>query len=126
MRLIFLNVFLALSINVFGQDSKSSDTSFKLTDHIRNNFIKESTNKGRLDYWTSIKGHELEGEKIESDYYVSKGDAAIIKWAYDLTTSGVKDKTAIISLYEELKRRKISNNELSYIDYGYNKALRKH
>jgi hypothetical protein len=126
MRLIFLIALLASSINVFGQNSKLNDTSFKLTDHNRSVFIKESKNQGKLDYWSPIKGHEFESQKIERDLYVSKGNAAIIKWAYDLTASGLKDKTDIISLYEDLKKRKISKDELTYIDYGYNKALGKH
>ncbi|HTD42346.1 MAG TPA: hypothetical protein VK671_17065 [Mucilaginibacter sp.] len=125
MRLLILNAFLALSINVFAQNSKLNDTSVKLTGQVRNDIIKASKNNGKLDYWTPIKGHEFEGEKIEDDFYASKEDAALIKWTYNLMTSGFKNKADIISLYEELKGRKISNSELTYIDYGYRKALEK-
>jgi hypothetical protein len=123
MRIIFLNAFLVLSISAFGQTGKSNDTTFKLTDQIRNSLIKASKNHGKLDYWTSIKGHEFEGEKIEQDLYVSKGDAAIIKWSYDVTRSGLKNKADVIALYEDLMKRKISEKELGYIDYGFTKAI---
>lgn len=123
MRLLTLSVLLALSINAFAQNSKINDSSFKLTDEMRSKLISASKNNGKLDYWSQIKGHEFEGERIEPDWYVAKEDAAIIRWTYDLTTSGLKDKNAIISLYEDLKRRKVSKNELAYINYGYNKAI---
>jgi hypothetical protein len=124
MRLLILFVFLTLSINVFAQNSKLNDSSFKLTNEVRSKLISASKNNGKLDYWSPIKGHELEGERIEPDYYVSKEYAAIIKWTYAVAIYGVRDKTAIISLYEDLKKRKINNDELIYIDYGYKKALK--
>lgn len=125
MRLLTLFVLLAFSVNAFAQNSKLNDSSLKLTNEMRSKLISASKNNGKLDYWTRIKGHELEGEKIEHDFYASKEDAALIKWTYDLMNIGVKDKADIISLYEELKKRKISNDELTYIDYGYHKALEK-
>lgn len=125
MRLLTLFVFLALSTNIFAQNSKLDASSFKLTDEMRSKLIGASKNNGKLDYWTQIKGHEFEGERIEQDWYVSKGDAAVIKWAYDVTEAGVSNRTDIISLYEELKGRKINTNEVNYIDYGYRRALEK-
>lgn len=125
MRLFILFAFLACSVNVFAQNSKLNDDSFKLTAEMRSKLLIASKNNGKLDYWTRIKGHEFEGEKIEQDFYASKEDAALLKWAYDLTTIGFRNKTDIISLYEELKKRKISTNELTYIDYGFHKALEK-
>lgn len=125
MRLPILSVLLVYSISAFAQNSKLNDTSIKLTGQMRSNLIKASKNNGKLDYWTRIKGHEFEGEMIEHDFYAAKEDAALIKWAYDLTIAGVKNKTDIISLYEELKGHKANNNELNYIDYAYHKALEK-
>ena len=89
MRLLMLCVFLACSVHVFAQNSKLNDASFKLTAEMRSKLISASKNNGKLDYWTRIKGHEFEGERIEPDWYVAKEDAAIIKWAYDLTTIGL-------------------------------------
>lgn len=125
MRLQILCAFLALSINASAQNNKSNDTSITLTRQVRADIIKESKNNGKLDYWTPIKGHEFDGEKMERDFYVSKEDAALIKWTYQLTITGVKNKPDIISLYEELKGRQASNNELNYIDYAYHRAIEK-
>lgn len=125
MRLLILCALLALSVNAFAQNNKSNDTLITLTRQVRAEFIKESKNHGKLDYWTPIKGHEFEGERIEHDFYASKDDAAIIKWSYALASSGLKNKTDIISLYEELKGRPIYQTELNYIDYGYKKAIEK-
>lgn len=125
MRLQILCALLALGINAFAQNNKSIDTSITLTRQVRADLIKESKNNGKLDYWTPIKGHEFDGEKMERDFYVSKEDAALIKWTYQLTITGVKNKPDIISLYEELKGRQASNNELNYIDYAYHRALEK-
>ena len=125
MRFLILNTLLLSSIGTFAQNSKLKDTSVRLTPQFRTELIKESKNNGELDYWTPIKGHELDGERIEHDFYVCKEDAALIKWAYKLTTTGIKNKADIVSLYEELKGRRANNNELNYIDYAYHKALEK-
>lgn len=125
MRSLILSTLLLFSIGAFAQNSKLQDTSVRLTPQVRSQLIKESKKNGKLDYWTPIKGHELEGERLEHDYYVSKEDAALIKWTIKLTTTGVKNKADIISLYEELKGRQVSSVELNYIDYGYHKALEK-
>ena len=125
MRLLILNTLLLFSTTAFAQNSKLKDTTITLTPQVRAHLIKESKKSGKLDYWTPIKGHELDGERIEHDFYVSKEDAALIKWTYQLTITGVKSKADIISLYEELKGRQTSNSELSYIDYAYHKALEK-
>lgn len=125
MRYLILCALLALSIDVFAQNNKLNDSSITLTKEVRAKLVRESKNNGKLDYWTPIKGHEFEGEKVEHDFYASKEDVAIIKWAYALTTSGLKNKADIISIFEELKGREIQPTELNYIDYGYKKAMDK-
>ena len=125
MRYLILCALLALSIDVFAQNNKLNDSSITLTKEVRAKLVRESKNNGKLDYWTPIKGHEFEGEKVEHDFYASKVDVAIIKWSYALTTSGLKNKADIISLFEELKGREIQPTELNYIDYGYKKAMDK-
>lgn len=125
MRPLILCALLTLSVNAFAQSNKSNDTLITLTRQVRAELIKESKNHGKLDYWTPIKGHEFEGERVEHDFYASKDDAAVIKWAYALTNSGLKSKADIISLFEELKGREIRPTELTYIDYGYRKAIEK-
>ena len=124
MRHLTLYVFLALSVNAFAQNSKLNDTSFKLTTETRSKLLTASKNNGKLDYWTQIKGHEFEGEKMEQDYYVSKEGAAVIKWAHAVTQMGLRDEASIISLYEDLKKRKITNDELTYIHYGHTRGLK--
>ena len=125
MRSLILCALLALSINTFAQSNKLNDSSITLTKEVRSELIRESKNNGKLDYWTPIKGHEFEGEKVEHDFYASKEDVAIIKWTYALTSSGLKNKADIISLFEELKGHEIQPTELNYIDYGYKKAMDK-
>lgn len=125
MRYLILCALLALSVDAFAQNNKLNDSSIALTKEVRAKLVRESKNNGKLDYWTPIKGHEFEGEKVEHDFYASKEDVAIIKWAYALTTSGLKNKADIISIFEELKGREIQPTELNYIDYGYKKAMDK-
>lgn len=125
MRLLILSGLLIFSISVFAQNSKLNDSSVTLTPQVRAELIKASKNNGKLDFWTPIKGHEFDGERIEHDFYVSKEDAALIKWAYKLTITGIKNKADIISLYEELKGRQANSNELHYIDYAHRMALEK-
>jgi hypothetical protein len=129
MKLFFTIGLMILSFGLFGQRVQSNDTTSTLKPEIRGNILKESKDGGKLDFWTPIKGHEYDGELLQSgpttkdNIYASKKEIAVVKWAFSLTKLGVK-KNDLISLYEELKGRKLRSDDITLIDIGIKKASR--
>ncbi len=123
MKYFLLIILSALSMKSFGQTKPSNDSTSNLTVEVRSKILSESKDGGKLDFWTPIKGHEYDGLLLEkgSNIIVTKRELAVIKWALVLTKNGIS-KTEIVSLYEELKSRKIRADELQLIDMGIKKA----
>lgn len=125
MKKLFTAILIFFSANVLAQ-TNTKDTILKdptLKIEIRNKILTDSKDGGPLDFWTPIKGHEYDGELIQKDPNIiaTKREIAVIKWAFVLTKNGIKKKV-IISIYEELKGRKIREDEIQLIDMGIKKA----
>jgi hypothetical protein len=127
MKLFFTIGLLMFSVGLFGQTVQSNDTTSTLTPEIRNKILKESKDGGKLDFWTPIKGHEYDGELLQNgptakdNIYASKREIAVVKWAFSLTKLGIR-RNDLISLYEQLKGRKLRSDDVTLIDIGIKKA----
>lgn len=122
MKRILLLLFIVLSLKVSAQTT-APDSTAKPSAELRYKIITESKDGGKLDTWAPIKGHEMDGQQIEPGLFASNREIAVIKWAYYVVNAGVANKAAIVGIYEELKNRKIRNDELTSLNYGYNKAI---
>ena len=127
MKFLFTIISLAFSTSLFGQTKSTRDTTSALTPEVRSKILNESKDGGSLDFWTPIKGHEYDGEMLQKgadakeNIYATKKEIAVIKWAIILTKQGIK-KNDLISIYEELKGRKIREDDITLIDIGIKKA----
>lgn len=122
MKRILLLLFIVLSVKASAQTTATDSTS-KPAVALRNKIISESKDGGKLDTWTLIKGHEMDGKQIAPGLFASNREIAIMIWTYNVVKIGVANKTEIVSIYEELKSRKIREDELVSINYGYTKAM---
>ena len=127
MKFLFTIILFAFSINAFGQSTnKPTDTILSIKPEIASKILSASTNGGDLDFWTPIKGHEYDGQVIQTGasakdkVVATKKEIAVIQWAYNLTKIGIK-RSDIILLYGELKKRKIRDDEIKLLDLGINK-----
>ena len=122
MKRILLLLFIVLSIKASAQ-TVTVDSTATLSAGLRNNIVSQSKDGGKLNTWTPIKEHEMDGMQIEAGLFAANRDIAVMKWAYYVVKLGVANKADIVSIYEELKSRKIREDESVSINYGYNKAL---
>ncbi|QEC78509.1 hypothetical protein [Mucilaginibacter ginsenosidivorax] len=122
-----VTIGLLTNITTAFAQTNSTDTSATITADVKNKILAESKDGGRFDFWTPIKGHEYDGQRIQTgastkdNIYATNREIAVIKWAYALSKSGIK-KSDIIGFYEELKGRKIRSDEITLIDFGIKKA----
>jgi hypothetical protein len=115
--LLLLTFFFTLSAAYSQDDPTASRTD------LRNHILKESREKGQLDFFTPIKGHEYDGIQIKPGIYDTKLGLALIKWGkanYDL---GVKNLDEAYSIFAEFKGREARKLEKEYIKIGYNREL---
>lgn len=87
--------------------------------------LKESKEGGKLDFFTEIKGHEMDGIQIKPGIFGTKIGIALYKWGranFDLGTNTVEDA---LEFWAEFKGRQPNQREKDYIRLGFNKELEK-
>jgi hypothetical protein len=89
---------------------------------LQSKILRESANGGTLDYWTPIKGHEYDGHLISPGLFATNREIAVIKWAMSVIKLGIKNEAEVIAIFEELKKRKANEGELTCIKLGIKKA----
>ncbi len=110
------------------QKLNSEDTSnVKLLsqEEIRKIVLAESEVGGKLDFFTEIKGHEMDGIQIKPGVFDTKIGMALYQWGranFDLGTNTIDDA---LLFWAELKGRQANEREKFYINLGFNKELEK-
>lgn len=92
---------------------------------IRNQILEQTKQEGKLDFFTSIKGHETDGILIKTGIYDTKLGSALIKWGKANADLGIKSLDEAYSIFAEYKGREITKREREYIRIGYNRELEK-
>ncbi len=79
----------------------------------------------RLDFFTGIKGHEMEGILVKKGVFSTRLGVALYRWGrgnFELGTSTVEDA---MEYWEAYKGRAANQREKDYIKMGFNKELEK-
>ena len=87
--------------------------------------LKESRENGKLDFFTEIKGREMDGIQIKPGVFSTNMGVALYKWGranVELGTSTVEDA---LEFWAEYKGRQPNQREKDYIKLGFNKELEK-
>ena len=87
--------------------------------------LAESKAEGKLDFFTAIKGHEMDGIQIKPGVFDTKIGIALYKWGranFDLGVNSIEDALAI---WAEHKGQQPNLREKDYITMGFNKELEK-
>lgn len=87
--------------------------------------IKETAEGGKLDFFTEIKGHEMDGIQIKPGVFSTKMGIALYKWGRENYELGVNNIEDTLKIWEEIKGRKPTKKEVDYITLGFNKELEK-
>jgi len=103
----------------------NSGVKILLKEELRKIILKESKEGGRLDFFTEIKGHEMDGIQIKPGLFSTKNSFALYKWGranFDLGVNSVEDA---LEFWTEFKGRQPNQREKDYIKSGFNKELEK-
>jgi hypothetical protein len=103
----------------------SSNTKNPAEEDLRRLILTESKEGGKLDFFTEIKGHEMEGVQIKPGLISTRIGIALYKWGKANFDLGVKSVEDALQLWTEFKGRKPDSREEAYIKLGFNKGLEK-
>lgn len=103
----------------------SSDIKILSKADLRKIVLEESKERGKFDFFTEIKGHEMDGVQIKQGVYSTRISIALYKWGeanFDLGTNTIEDA---LEFWAEFKGRQANLREKEYIKMGFNKELEK-
>jgi hypothetical protein len=92
---------------------------------LKASIIKDSQEGGKLDFFTSIKGHEHEGRQIKPEVYVNGLEFALYNWGRSVKDLGVKTVEEAYDIYSEFKGQAASTRDKETIKLGFYKELDK-
>ena len=92
---------------------------------LRSLIIKESQENGKLDFFSEIKGHEMDGVQVKPGVFTNKQGISLYKWGRANYEMGVNTVEDALSIWSEIKTRKPNQREIDYITMGFNKELEK-
>lgn len=87
--------------------------------------IEQTKEGGKLDFFTEIKGHEMDGVQVKKGVFTTKSGIALYKWGRENYELGVNTSDDALKIWEEIKARKPNQREIEYIIMGFNKELEK-
>jgi hypothetical protein len=87
--------------------------------------LKESKEGGKLDFFTEIKGHEMDGFQIKPGIFDTKQGIALYKWGRSNYDLGVNTVEEALEFWSKFKGRQPNQKEKEYIKLGFNKELEK-
>ena len=106
-------------------EGKESDLKIADKALLRKMVIDESKVGGKLDFFTEIKGHEMDGIQVKKGLFTTKQGVALYKWGRSNFEIGVNTADDVLEIWEEIKGRKANQREIDYIKMGFNKELEK-
>ncbi len=104
---------------------KPSGIKLLSKNEIKEYILTETKEGGKLDFFTEIKGHEMDGIQIKPGVYSTKISMALYKWGRACFDLGVNTIEDAFEIYGEFKGRQLNQRETDYIKKGFNKDLEK-
>lgn len=85
--------------------------------------LSETKDGGKLDFFTAIKGQEMDGIQIKKGVFATKISVALYKWGRACYEIGVNTVDDSYEIFSEYKSRQLNQREKEYIKMGFNKDL---
>ena len=105
--------------------TKLSKSCKEYNDGIKNLILNESKAGGRLDFFTPIKGHEMDAVQIKPKLFDTKLGVALYQWGKATQQLGIPSAEEALSVWAQLKERKQNERETAYITSGFNLEFEK-
>jgi hypothetical protein len=103
----------------------SSTVKILSKEQLKEIVVTESKEGGKLDFFTEIKGHEMDGIQIKPGLFDTKIGIALYKWGRANFNLGVNTVDDALEFWAEFKGRQPNQREKEYIKLGFNKELEK-
>jgi len=103
----------------------SSGLKFLSKDEQRKIVLRESKEGGKFDFFTEIKGHEMDGIQIKPGLISTKIGVALYRWGRANFDLGVNTVDDALEFWAEFKGRQPNQREKDYIKLGFDKGLEK-
>ena len=87
--------------------------------------LKQTREGGKLDFFTPIKGKEMEGIQVKPGIIDTRGGFSLMKWGEAAFDLGVVDLEEAYAIFAEFRGRPINMREKEYIKFGFEKKLDK-
>lgn len=103
----------------------SSSVHILSKEELKKVILTESKEGGKFDFFSEIKGREMEGLQIKPGVFTTRIGVALYRWGkanFDLGVNTVEDA---LEIWTELKGRQPNQREKDYIKLGFNKELEK-
>jgi hypothetical protein len=108
----------------FDTDSSSS-VVLPTRDELHKMILEQTREGGQLDFFTPIKGHEMEGIQIKPGLIDTRIGIALYQWGRACFDLGVVDVNEADAIFADFKGRPLNIREKSYIKLGFEKGLEK-
>jgi hypothetical protein len=101
----------------------SSGTIYQFEDDIKDTVLAQSKQGGKLDFFTSIAGHENDGILLKPGVYATRLHVALYHWGAACFDLGVNTAEDALAIYAEYKKHPADKKEEAYIRMGFGKEL---
>jgi hypothetical protein len=108
----------------FDTDSSSS-VVLPTSDQLHRMILEQTKEGGKLDFFTPIKGHEMEAVQIKPGLFDTRRGLALYRWGRACFDLGVVDVDEADAIFADFKGRPLNIMEKSYIKDGFEKSLEK-
>jgi hypothetical protein len=108
-------------------EKKAAENGVKLLSsaEIKEIMLTETAPGGEFDYFTAIKGKEMNGVQIKPGVYSTEISVALYRWGRAAFELGVNTTADALSIFAEFRGRPLNKHEEEYIKMGFNKELEK-
>lgn len=93
-------------------------------EQIREIIIRESAPGGKLDFFTDIKGKEMDGVQVKKGVFTTNIGLALYVWGSKVFDLGLNTIEDAYKIWSELKARPANQMEKEHIKLGFEKLLR--
>lgn len=85
--------------------------------------LKETKEGGKLDFFTPIKGKEMDGIQVKPGIFDTRIGMALYNWGKANYELGVSTWDEALAIFAEFKGRPLNTREKEYIKLGFEKGL---
>ena len=101
----------------------SSGTKIPTKEELHKMILEQTKEGGKLDFFTPVKGHEMDGVQVKPGLIATRIEIALYKWGRACFDLGVVDADEADAIFADFKGRPLNMREKEGIKLGFEKGL---